>query len=120
MPQRPKRPHCPIHCTFIVRNCFGVPQTHIATTVSHRFAGLDREKHPAFSEYNHASDLPFPRYAGVPLRNLRVAPSCDQNRCQLRKSLATIKRPGTSFTTLRKSLEILVLTKFWGRVLGVP
>src|ERR1700676_4038994 len=43
-----ERPHCPIHCTFIVRKCFSLwsRTDTVATSVSHRFAVMDREKAP--------------------------------------------------------------------------
>src|SRR6266852_4725675 len=71
MPQGLKRPHCPIHCTFIVRKYSrsesGKP--HTVPTVSHRFAGLNWEK----TLIPQATDLPFPRYACLPSRNFWIA-----------------------------------------------
>jgi hypothetical protein len=56
-----------VYCTK--KLCSGVPQTHIAPTVSHRFAGLNWEK----TLSPQATDLPFPRYACLLSRNFRFA-----------------------------------------------
>src|SRR5260370_27844959 len=48
---------------------------HIATTVSHRFAGMDREKSPSLLRYREYTVFPFRRYARLLSRDFQFAPS---------------------------------------------
>ena len=70
-----KRPHCPTHCTFIVRRCSrsGVLQTrHIGHSIpSIRRAGS--RKTPSFLRYRKPPTCHFRSYARLPLSQFPVS-----------------------------------------------